>query len=98
MTDTAAIYTLSAQPGTVVSENVADDVTISPWVHDPEHWFYYYADEGTAFTVWRDNWCPTERFLQNANGPGNHWENNGPQVDAKIKAAAGLEPAFQDLR
>ena len=98
MTDTAAIYTLSAQPGTVVSENVADDVTISPWVHDPEHWFYYYADEGTAFTVWRDNWCPTERFLQNANGPGNHWENNGPQVDAKIKAAAGLEPAYQDLR
>jgi hypothetical protein len=40
MTDTAGIYTLSAQPGTVVSENVVDGVTISPWVHDPEHWFY----------------------------------------------------------
>jgi hypothetical protein len=98
LSDTAAIYTLSAQPGTVVSENVADEVTISPWVHDPKHWFYYYADEGTALTTWRDNWCPTERFLQNANGAGNVWENNGPQVDPKIKAAAGLEPAFRDLR
>jgi hypothetical protein len=97
LTDTAAIYTLSAQAGTVVSENVADQVKISPWVHDPQHWFYYYADEGTANTVWRNNWCPEERFLQNANGAGNVWENNGPQVDPKIKAAAGLEPAFKDL-
>ncbi|HWA24055.1 MAG TPA: right-handed parallel beta-helix repeat-containing protein [Lacunisphaera sp.] len=95
LTDTAAIYTLSAQPGTVVSRNVADEVTISPWVHDPQHWFYYYADEGTSHTVWRDNWCPDERFLKNANGPGNIWENNGPQVDPKIKAAAGLEPGFR---
>jgi hypothetical protein len=98
MTDTAGIYTLSAQPGTVVSGNVVDDVTISPWVHDPEHWFYLYADEGTSFTVWRDNWCPAERFLKNANGPDNVWENNGPQVDARIKASAGLEAAFRDLR
>lgn len=98
LTDTAGIYTLSAQPGTVVSENAVSDVTLSPWVHDPEHWFYYYADEGTSFTVWRDNWCPEARFLQNANGPGNVWENNGPMVSEKIRAAAGLEPAFRDLR
>lgn len=95
LTDTAAIYTLSAQAGTVVSENVADEVKISPWVHDPQHWFYYYADEGTAHTVWRDNWCPEERFLRNANGEGNVWENNGPMVSDKIKAAAGLQPEFR---
>jgi hypothetical protein len=95
LSDTAAIYTLSAQAGTVVSENVADEVTISPWVHDPLHWFYYYADEGTAHTIWRDNWCPDERFLRNANGEGNVWENNGPQVSDQIKAAAGLQPEFR---
>lgn len=97
MSDTAGIYTLSAQPGTVVSENAVHSITMSPWVHDPEHWFYLYTDEGSSFITVRDNWCPAERFLQNATGPGNLWENNGPQVDAKIKAAAGLEPAFRDL-
>lgn len=97
MSDTAGIYTLSAQPGTVISENVVHSITMSPWVHDPEHWFYLYGDEGTAYTLWRDNWCPAEKFLKNANGPGNIWENNGPQVDEKIKAAAGLQPAFRDL-
>lgn len=97
MSDTAGIYTLSAQPGTIVSENVVRDIVMSPYVHDPEHWFYLYTDEGSSFTTVRDNWCPAERFLQNATGPGNLWENNGPQVNAKIKAAAGLEPAFEDL-
>ncbi len=97
MSDTAGIYTLSAQPGTVVSENVVHSITMSPWVHDPEHWFYLYTDEGSSFITVRDNWVPAEKFLQNANGPGNLWENNGPQVNAKIKAAAGLQPAFRDL-
>jgi hypothetical protein len=45
----------------------------------------------------RDNWCPAERFLKNANGPGNVWTNNGPQVSTRIRTAAGLEPAFRDL-
>jgi hypothetical protein len=97
MSDTSGIYTLSAQPGTVVTGNSVHSVTMSPYVHDPEHWFYLYTDEGSSFMIVRDNWCPEERFLQNAIGPGNVWENNGPQVDAKIKAAAGLEPAFRDL-
>jgi hypothetical protein len=25
------------------------------------------------------------------------WTNNGPQVDERIKSAAGLEPAFHDV-
>ncbi len=95
--DTAAIYTLSAQPGTVVSENAVHDIVPSPDVPDPDHWFYLYLDEGSSFITVRDNWCPAEKFLKNANGPGNVWENNGPMVSEKIKAAAGLEPAFQDL-
>ncbi|HLZ55174.1 MAG TPA: right-handed parallel beta-helix repeat-containing protein [Verrucomicrobiae bacterium] len=95
--DTGGIYTLSAQPGTVISENSVHDIKLSPYVPDPDHWFYLYLDEGSSFITVRDNWCPTEKFMKNANGPGNHWENNGPMVSQKIKDAAGLEPAFRDL-
>jgi hypothetical protein len=95
--DTAGIYTLSAQPGTVVSENSVHDIKMSPYVPDPDHWFYLYLDEGSSFISVRDNWCPAEKFLKNANGPGNLWENNGPMVSQKIKDAAGLEPSFRDL-
>ena len=95
--DTAGIYTLSAQPGTVISENSVHDIKMSPYVPDPDHWFYLYLDEGSSFITVRDNWCPAEKFLKNANGPGNVWENNGPLVSQKIKDAAGLEPAYRDL-
>jgi hypothetical protein len=95
--DTAAIYTLSAQPGTVISENAAHDIALSPYVPDPKLWFYLYLDEGSSFISVRDNWCPAEKFMKNANGPGNVWENNGPLVSDKIRDAAGLEPAFRDL-
>jgi hypothetical protein len=97
MCDTAGIYTLSAQSGTIISENSVHDIEMSPYVFDPEHWFYLYLDEGSSFITVRDNWCPEEKFLKNANGPGNVWENNGPRVSEKIKDAAGLEPAFRDL-
>jgi hypothetical protein len=95
--DTAGIYTLSAQPGTVISENSVHSITMSPYVDRPNHWFYLYTDEGSSGITVRDNWCPEERFLKNANGPGNVWERNGPMVPASIRDAAGLEPAFRDL-
>ena len=95
--DTAGIYTLSAQPGTIVSENSVHDIKLSPHVPDPDHWFYVYLDEGSSFITVRDNWCPAEKFLKNANGPGNLWENNGPMVSQNIKDAAGLEPPFRVL-
>ena len=95
--DLGGIYTLSAQPGTIVAENYISDITPSPFVPDPQHWFYLYLDEGSSGITVRDNWCPAEKFLKNANGLGNLWTNNGPQVSETIKNAAGLEPAFQDL-
>ena len=95
--DLGGIYLLSAQPGTVVAENHISDITPSPFVPDPQHWFYLYLDEGSSGITVRDNWCPVEKFLKNANGPGNVWTNNGPLVSEKIKTAAGLEPAFQAL-
>ena len=89
MYDCAGIYTLGNQPGTVISENVIRDIARPSYVHDPNHWFYLYTDEGSSNITVRNNWTPSEKFLQNANGPGNVWENNGPQVSDSIKKNAG---------
>ena len=89
MYDCAGIYTLGNQPGTVISENVVRDIASPSYVHDPNHWFYLYTDEGSSNITLRDNWTPSEKFLKNANGPGNIWENNGPQVNENIKRNAG---------
>ena len=67
------------------------DIARPSYVHDPEHWFYLYTDEGSSHITLKDNWTPTEKFLKNANGPGNVWLNNGPMVDPSIKAQAGIE-------
>ena len=91
MYDCAGIYTLGNQPGTVISENVVRDIAKPSYVHDPNHWFYLYTDEGSSNITIRDNWTPEEKFLKNANGPGNVWENNGPQVSDNIKQKAGVK-------
>ena len=90
MYDCAGIYTLGNQPGTMISENVVRDIAKPSYVHDPNHWFYLYTDEGSSNITLRDNWTPEEKFLKNANGPGNVWENNGPQVSEDIKRHAGV--------
>ena len=89
MYDCAGIYTLGNQPGTVISENVVRDIARPTYVHDPNHWFYLYTDEGSSNITVKDNWTPAEKYLQNANGPGNTWQNNGPQVSEQIKQRAG---------
>jgi hypothetical protein len=67
--DVAGIYTLSAQPGSLITENVIDSIYKAPYAHLPDHWFYLYTDEGSSgFTV-TNNWTPNEKYLQNANGP-----------------------------
>ena len=90
MYDCAGIYTLGNQPGTVISENVVRDIAKPSYVHDPNHWFYLYTDEGSSNITVRDNWTPSEKFLQNACGLGNVWVNNGPQVSDNIKKNAGI--------
>ena len=89
MYDCAGIYTLGNQPGTLISENVVRDIAKPSYVHDPNHWFYLYTDEGSSNITLKDNWTPEEKYLQNANGPGNVWENNGPQVSDSIRIRAG---------
>ena len=61
----------------------------------PTHWFYLYTDEGSSYFTVKDNWTPSQKFLQNANGPGNEWSNNGPQVSENIRLNAGLQSSYQ---
>jgi hypothetical protein len=98
MYDVAGIYTLSVQPKTLITENAVDSIYHPAYVHDPNHWFYLYTDEGSSFITMKDNWCPAEKFLKNANGPGNTWENNGPMVADSIHQKAGLEPKYHYLK
>ena len=97
MYDVAGIYTLGSQPKSYVTENCVHSIYKPGYVHDPNHWFYLYTDEGSSFITVRDNWTEGEKYLQNANGPGNVWENNGPKVDSVIRERAGLEAAYKDL-
>ena len=97
MYDVAGIYTLSAQPGTVISDNYIDSIYKAPYAHIPTHWFYLYTDEGSSYITVKNNWTPSEKFLQNANGPGNVWTNNGPQVADTVKQQAGLQTAYRSL-
>ena len=90
MYDCAGIYTLGNQPGTLITENVVEQIYKPSYVHDPEHWFYLYTDEGSSHITVSNNWTPSEKYLQNANGPGNVWKNNGPQVSEQIKQQAGI--------
>lgn len=90
MYDTAGIYTLGAQPHSLIEGNGVRDIYTPSYVHDPEHWFYLYTDEGSSGITVRNNWTPAEKYLKNANGPGNTWENNGPAVADSIKANAGI--------
>ncbi len=84
--DCAGIYTLGSQPHTFIEENVVDSIYHPAYVHDPEHWFYLYTDEGSSYITVRNNWTPSEKFLRNANGPGCTWENNGPHAPDSIRA------------
>lgn len=95
--DCAGIYTLSNQPNSVIGENYIDSICKAPYAHLPSHWFYLYCDEGTSNITVKNNWTASKKYLQNANGLGNVWENNGPQVDSKIKLNAGLQSSYQYL-
>jgi hypothetical protein len=98
MYDVAGIYTLSAQSKSYITENVVEEIYKPSYAHDPNHWFYLYTDEGSSFIEVKNNWTPEEKFLQNANGPGNTWENNGPMVANSIKNNAGIEKKYQWIK
>lgn len=96
MYDVAGIYTLSAQPGTKIQYNSIDSIYRSPYAHIPDHWFYLYTDEGSAYMQVSNNWFPENKILKNANGPGVIWENNGPEANLE-KSDVGLEKPYRSL-
>lgn len=96
MYDVAGVYTLSAQPGTKIRWNEIDSIYVSPYAHIPDHWFYLYTDEGSAYMDVSNNWFPENKILKNANGPGVVWKNNGPEMD-KAALSAGLEEPYRHL-
>lgn len=98
MYDVAGVYTLGSQPHSWVTENCVRDIYVPGYAHDPHHWFYLYTDEGSSFITVKDNWTEAEKYLQNANGPGNVWENNGPTVSDSIRQNAGLTKDFIYLK
>ncbi|MGE9313237.1 L-rhamnose mutarotase [Niabella sp. CJ426] len=95
--DCAGIYTLSAQPGSLISGNYIDSIYKAPYAHLPSHWFYLYTDEGSSHITIKDNWTRTQKYLQNNNGPGNQWINNGPEVNEAIRLKAGLQDSYKHL-
>jgi hypothetical protein len=97
MYDVGGIYTLSAQPDSEISENSIHHLQKAPYAHIPEHYQYIYLDEGSSFIRVVNNWCEKDRFFSNSPGPGNVWDNNGPQVSDEIRKKAGLLPEFKDL-
>ncbi|MFV0541741.1 MAG: L-rhamnose mutarotase [Aestuariibaculum sp.] len=95
--DTAGIYTLSAQPDSFIEENYVYSIYYNPYAHDPYHWFYLYTDEGSAYFNVKNNWVPAEKFLQNANGPDNVWQNNSAFVNNTVKENAGVREPYKYL-
>ncbi len=95
--DVGGIYTLSAQPGTEISNNSIHHLEKAPYAHDPEHYQYIYLDEGSSFIRVVNNWTEEARYKSNSPGPGNEWINNGPHVSGEIKNKAGPEPGYKDL-
>lgn len=82
------IYTLSAQPGTTITENCIRDIYKPDYVHD-DTGFYIYLDEASSYMTVKDNWCSETRFGMNQIGM-TVMENNGPQVSEAIKNNAGI--------
>ncbi len=97
MYDVGGIYTLSAQPNSVISNNYIHDLEKAPYAHIPSHYQYIYLDEGSAYLTIQNNLTEKDKFFSNTPGPGNEWINNGPDVADTIRIRAGIQKEFQDI-
>ncbi len=90
------IYTLSAQPGTMITENCIYGVPVLDYAHDTTD-YRIYLDEASSYMVVKNNWTDKAKFGFNQTGLI-QFENNGPQVSTEIKKHAGLEPKYQQSK
>lgn len=77
--DAGAIYTLSSQPGSSITDNRLEALIDAPYATN-DRAFYIYLDEATSYFHIENNWCPEERFDSNTPGPGNIWKNNAGEA------------------
>jgi hypothetical protein len=83
------IYTLSAQPGTTITENCIYGIPAIDYAHDTTD-YRIYLDEASSYMVVKNNWTDKAKFGFNQTGLI-QFENNGPQVSVELKKQAGLE-------
>lgn len=77
--DAGGIYTLSNQPGSIISGNRIENLIDAPYATNYRG-FYIYFDEATdGFTV-ENNLCPDVEFGYNRPGPAMVIRNNGSHV------------------
>ncbi|HNZ68947.1 MAG: right-handed parallel beta-helix repeat-containing protein [Bacteroidota bacterium] len=98
MYDVGGIYTLGAQPGMEISNNYIHDLLEAPYAHIPDHYQYIYLDEGSSYIQVKNNRTEKEKFFSNTPGPGNVWENNGPDVTEEVIRAAGIREPYRDIQ
>ena len=77
--DAGGIYTLSAQPGSTITNNVIDLRGEAPYATN-DRGFYIYLDEATDGYTIDGNWCSEAYFGDNKPGPSVVWKENGPNV------------------
>ena len=98
MSDGGGIYTLSQAAGTFITDNYVHDIVRTACKADSTSaasiWTRGATSSPFATTSCR---APATRIFQNANGPNNVFANNNGQSSATM-AAAGLEPAYEDIR
>ncbi len=103
--DGGAIYTLSKQPGTVISHNYIHDLIPSPWVPEgpQRQWLSgIYLDQGSSFMRLQDNVIinvPTKITQQSVapSAKNNQLINNDRDL-LQVKARSGIEAADRDIK
>lgn len=82
--DAGGIYTLSNQPGSIITGNRIENLIDAPYATNNRA-FYIYFDEATdGFTV-EGNQCPNADFGYNKPGPNMLIRKNGPKQNATYR-------------
>lgn len=80
--DAGGIYTLSNQPGSVISGNRIEHLIDAPYATNNRA-FYIYFDEATDGYTVEGNHCPDPEFGYNRPGPKLIVGDNGPHISVK---------------